>query len=61
LFVHFDLLLIHASVTVDLPASTNVEYKYIRKLNGAIIWESDPNNSLAVPASGDFTVNDVWR
>ncbi|KAF8798899.1 glycoside hydrolase family 15 protein [Phlegmacium glaucopus] len=49
------------SVTVTLPANTNFQYKYIRKFNGAITWESDPNNSQTTPASGSFTINDTWR
>lgn len=49
------------SVTVNIPASTSFEYKYIRKFNGAITWESDPNRSNASPASGSLTINDVWR
>jgi glucoamylase len=48
-------------VTVPLPPSTNFEYKYIRKFNGAITWESDPNNSQTTPASGSFTIKDTWR
>ncbi|KAI0357455.1 glucoamylase [Trametes cingulata] len=49
------------SITVNLPASTTIEYKYIRKFNGAVTWESDPNNSITTPASGTFTQNDTWR
>ncbi|KAF8906146.1 carbohydrate-binding-like protein [Mucidula mucida] len=49
------------SVTVNLPASTTIEYKYIRKFNGAITWESDPNNSLTTAASGSATQTDTWR
>nr|BAL43555.1 glycoside hydrolase family 15 protein [Tricholoma matsutake]BAW34499.1 glycoside hydrolase family 15 protein [Tricholoma matsutake] len=49
------------SITVSLPANTAVEYKYIRKLNGAVTWESDPNNMFTTPASGSFTLNDSWR
>ena len=48
-------------VTVNVPACTNIEYKYIRKFNGAVTWESDPNNALTTPGSGSFTVNDSWR
>lgn len=48
-------------VTVNIPASTSFEYKYIRKFNGAITWESDPNQSNSSPASGSKTINDVWR
>ena len=49
------------SITVSLPASTTIEYKYIRKYNGAVTWESDPNNSITTPSSGSFTQNDTWR
>ncbi|KAF8906144.1 glucoamylase [Mucidula mucida] len=49
------------SITVNLPASTTIEYKYIRKFNGAITWESDPNNSLTTAASGSATQTDTWR
>ncbi|TFY52909.1 hypothetical protein EVG20_g10351 [Dentipellis fragilis] len=49
------------SITVDLPASTAVQYKYIRKFNGKVTWESDPNMQLTTPASGSFTENDTWR
>ncbi|KIY63917.1 carbohydrate-binding module family 20 protein [Cylindrobasidium torrendii FP15055 ss-10] len=50
------------SVTVNLPASTKIEYKYVRKDgSGAVTWLADPNNSLTTPASGDYTVNDTWR
>lgn len=49
------------SVTVTLPASTNFQYKYIRIFNGAITWESDPNNSNTTPATGTFVINDTWR
>ncbi|KAF7782370.1 CAZyme family GH15 and CBM20 [Agaricus bisporus var. burnettii] len=49
------------SVAIDIPASTNVEYKYIRKFNGGVTWESDPNRRFTSPASGSSTLNDVWR
>ncbi|PIL22798.1 hypothetical protein GSI_15493 [Ganoderma sinense ZZ0214-1] len=49
------------SITVTLPASTVVEYKYIRKNNGQVTWESDPNNSITTPGSGSATQNDTWR
>jgi hypothetical protein len=64
------------SVTVDVPASTLIEYKYIRKNNGAVTWESDPNNRFSSPANGTFgelqrhwysvsdflvALNDTWR
>ncbi|KAF8158200.1 glucoamylase [Crassisporium funariophilum] len=49
------------SITVTLPASTSFQYKYIRKFNGAVTWESDPNNSQSTPSSATFTINDTWR
>ncbi|PPQ92630.1 hypothetical protein CVT25_007709 [Psilocybe cyanescens] len=49
------------SITVSLPANTAIQYKYIRKFNGAVTWESDPNNSKTTPASGTLTINDTWR
>ncbi|KAI0304306.1 glucoamylase [Multifurca ochricompacta] len=49
------------SITVNVPANTNIQYKYIRKFNGGVTWESDPNNSFNTPASGSVTLNDSWR
>ncbi|OCB88871.1 glucoamylase [Sanghuangporus baumii] len=49
------------SVTINLPASTTIQYKYIRKFNGAVTWESDPNRQITTPSSGSFIQNDVWR
>ncbi|KAF9460753.1 glycoside hydrolase family 15 protein [Collybia nuda] len=49
------------SITINLPASTSIEYKYIRKFNGAITWESDPNRKFTTPAAGSFTLNDSWK
>ncbi|KAL0577741.1 glycoside hydrolase 15 protein [Marasmius crinis-equi] len=49
------------SVSVNLPANTAIEYKYIRKFNGAITWESDPNMRTTTPGSGSVTLNDTWR
>jgi len=49
------------TITVTLPANTNFFYKYIRKFNGQVTWESDPNNSQTTPASGSYTINDTWR
>ncbi|KAH7918792.1 glycoside hydrolase family 13 protein [Leucogyrophana mollusca] len=49
-------------VTVDLPASTAFEYKFIRvETNGSVVWESDPNRSDTTPASGTQEVDDTWR
>ncbi|KAG5645422.1 hypothetical protein DXG03_006246 [Asterophora parasitica] len=48
-------------ITVTLPASTSIQYKYIRKFNGAVTWESDPNRQFTTPASGSYTLNDSWK
>ncbi|KAF9501619.1 glycoside hydrolase family 15 protein [Pleurotus eryngii] len=49
------------SVTVSVPANTRIEYKFIRKFNGAVTWESDPNRVINTPAPGSFVENDTWR
>lgn len=48
-------------MTIDLPASTQIQYKYIRKFNGQVTWESDPNMEITTPASGSYIENDTWR
>ncbi|KAH9837566.1 glycoside hydrolase superfamily [Rhodofomes roseus] len=48
-------------VTVDLPPSTTIEYKYITKVNGDVTWEDDPNNEITTPPSGSVTQNDSWH
>lgn len=52
-------------VTVDFPAGSSFQYKYIRvESNGSIQWESDPNRWYTVPASCGSTTateNDTWR
>lgn len=52
-------------VTINLPAGTTFQYKYIRKeSNGSIVWESDPNRSYTVPATCGTTTTtekDTWR
>ncbi|KAE9408658.1 glucoamylase [Gymnopus androsaceus JB14] len=49
------------SVTVEVPASTTIQYKYVNIDGSTIIWEADPNMEITTPASGSFTVNDVWQ
>jgi len=49
------------SITVILPAKTDIQYKYIRKFNGEVTWESDPNNAITTPARGSVTLDDTWR
>ena len=47
--------------TVNLPANTQIQYKYIRIYNGAVTWESDPDNEFTTAPSGAQTLDDVWR
>lgn len=48
--------------TLNLPAGTTVEYKYIKRNgSGAVTWESGANRVLTIPASGSVTLHDVWR
>lgn len=47
--------------TVTLPASTTVEYKYIKRDGSNVVWESGANRTVAVPASGTRSVSDVFR
>lgn len=50
------------SISVTIPANTAFQYKYIRKYNGAVTWESDPNRSATAPAAGaTLTLTDTWR
>ncbi|KAF8629839.1 hypothetical protein AX15_003205 [Amanita polypyramis BW_CC] len=49
------------SATVNLPANTLFQYKYIRIFNGAITWESDPDREETTPASGSHIATDSWR
>ncbi|KAG0703765.1 glycoside hydrolase family 15 protein [Suillus ampliporus] len=49
------------STAVDLPANTQIQYKYINIANGDVTWESDPNNEFTTPMFGITTLNDVWR
>lgn len=48
--------------TVNLAASSTVEYKYIKRDGaGAVVWESGANRVLAVPASGSVQLHDTFR
>ncbi|KAG5644769.1 hypothetical protein DXG03_007677 [Asterophora parasitica] len=49
------------SITLDVPANTNFEYKFIRKNNGVVNWESDPNRQATTPATGSVVINGSWR
>ncbi|WP_034648133.1 carbohydrate-binding module family 20 domain-containing protein [Cellulomonas sp. HZM] len=48
--------------SVQLPAGTAVQYKYVRKdATGAVTWESGANRTATVPASGTLSLADTWR
>ena len=48
--------------TLNLPANTYVEYKYIKKDgSGNVTWESGANRTTTTPASGSTTLNDTWK
>ena len=49
------------TVTVTLPASTTIDYKYIKKNGDTVVWASDPNWRWESPASGTATLEDSWR
>ncbi|KAH9936549.1 glucoamylase [Fomitopsis serialis] len=49
------------SITVNLPANTTIQYKYIAIFNGDVTWEDDPNNEITTPASGSATQADSWH
>ncbi|SCV39017.1 probable glucan 1,4-alpha-glucosidase [Fusarium fujikuroi] len=52
------------TVKVKIPSDTSFEYKYIKKTSdGAVTWESDPNNSAATGSKcgSSSTINDEWR
>ncbi|MEV4492488.1 carbohydrate-binding module family 20 domain-containing protein [Micromonospora coxensis] len=47
---------------VDLPRSTTVEYKFIKKTaTGVVTWESGTNRSLTTPATGTYAVTETFR
>lgn len=51
--------------TINLPAGSSFQYKYMRKeSDGSIVWESDPNRSYTVPSQCSVTSaaeSDTWR
>ncbi|MFI5617408.1 carbohydrate-binding module family 20 domain-containing protein [Streptomyces sp. NPDC051567] len=47
---------------VPLPPGTVLAYKYLRKdASGNVTWESGPDRTATVPASGRVTLTDTWR
>ncbi|KAF5378001.1 hypothetical protein D9757_009843 [Collybiopsis confluens] len=50
------------SVTVNIPANTDFQYKFIRKeTDGSVVWESDPNRENFTVSSGSETITSTWR
>jgi glucoamylase len=50
------------SETISLPASTQFQYKYIKRAsNGSIIWESGSNRTVMTPSSGSIVLNDTFK
>lgn len=47
--------------SVQLTAGSSVEYKYIKKDGGSVVWESGANRVVTVPSSGTLTLSDTWR
>lgn len=50
------------TASVDLPAGTTFEYKYV-KIDGSgnVTWESGGNRSATVGSDGTLTLSDSWR
>ncbi|NUP46525.1 MAG: alpha-amylase, partial [Catenulispora sp.] len=49
------------SGTVNLPAGTAFQYKYLTKdASGNVTWELDPNHSASTGSAG-ATLNDTWH
>jgi alpha-amylase len=50
------------SGTVDLPAGTAFQYKYVKKDgSGNVTWESGANRTGTVGSGGTVTFTDTWR
>lgn len=51
------------TATVNLPAGTAVQYKYIKKEGSTVTWESDPNRTRTTPSASPCSVTwtDSWR
>ena len=46
--------------TVNLPANTTIEYKYVKK-GSSVIWETGANRTLNTGSACTLTVGDTWR
>jgi glucoamylase len=49
------------SVKVSLPASKKFDYKFVKCKGKEVTWQTDPNNSLATPASGSTVKRTVFK
>lgn len=51
------------SATVNLPAGTTFQYKFVKVSGSSVAWESDPNRSYTVPQTcgGAVTVSSSWK
>ncbi|MFC4455723.1 alpha-amylase family glycosyl hydrolase [Deinococcus sonorensis] len=50
------------TTTVSLPASTAIQYKYIKKDgSGTVTWEGGSNRTATTPASGSTTLSGTWQ
>lgn len=48
--------------SVDLPAGTSFEYKYVKvDASGAAVWESGANRTATVGADGKLSLSDTWK
>jgi alpha-amylase len=47
--------------TVNLPANTNVEYKYVKKNGSSVVWETGANRVFNTGTACTLTLTDTWR
>jgi len=47
--------------TVNLPANTAVEYKYVKKEGSAVTWETGANRVINTGSACTLTLTDTWR
>jgi glycosidase len=46
---------------VSVPASSTIQFKFIKKNGNAVTWEGGNNHVFTTPASGTATVNVSWQ
>ena len=47
--------------TVNLPAGTAVEYKYVKKNGSTVTWESGANRTLNTGSACTMSTSDTWH